>query len=129
MIESTIKPLPNVTMPLTAEPGKAGSSEKLAAMVQGETPSKPEASKEDVALGMHLDVEDLSKMQKEFNKFLAPQNTTLEYGMDKLTKKMIFKVRDKESKEVIRQIPPEQLVEFAQHIIELLDGKIFNTKA
>lgn len=45
--------------------------------------------------------------------------TTIDRSVHDVTKQVIYKVRDKESGEIIRQFPEEKLVEAAARIIEL----------
>jgi flagellar protein FlaG len=55
----------------------------------------------------------------ELNERLSGFNTALQFSVDDQYGEMVLKVIDKESKEVIRQIPPEQALALAKSLREL----------
>lgn len=129
MIESAVKPVSNAVPNSPAQQVKVESSEKLAQIGKNkEGNQKNEITNDPNSIGMNLDTESLSKLNQELNKLLKQKETEFEYAVDEDTKKLIFRLRDKETKEVVNQFPPEELLNFAKRIMELLDGKIVNMK-
>jgi flagellar protein FlaG len=61
----------------------------------------------------------LVKAATELNEWLSGFNTALQFSVDDQYGEMVLKVIDKESKEVIRQIPPEQALALAKSLKEL----------
>lgn len=129
MIEAAIKPIsggsPSQQAVVRVEP-----PEKLAtlakgkdAVASGETFNNPDS------IGMNLNMESMEKLQQEFNKLFARQDSVYQYQMDKETKRVVFRELDKKTGEVLRQIPPEELLSFAHKLMELMDGNILNVKA
>lgn len=53
------------------------------------------------------------------------RNSELSIGVDRATKKIVVKVLNSETKEVIRQIPPEEFIRMAQKLKEL-SGALLN---
>jgi flagellar protein FlaG len=55
-------------------------------------------------------------------------NTQLQIKIDKDTDMIVIKVIDKETKKVIRQIPPEYVLKIAKYLDEIT-GILYNGKA
>lgn len=53
------------------------------------------------------------------NNKLRPHRTSIEFSYHEETKRVSIKVRDKETKELIREIPPEETLEMIEKIWEL----------
>jgi flagellar protein FlaG len=66
-------------------------------------------------------VEDLKKK-------LSMLNTQLQIQIDKDTEMVVVKVIDRETKQVIRQIPPEYVLKIAKYLDEIA-GLLLNEKA
>jgi flagellar protein FlaG len=56
----------------------------------------------------------------ELNNALKVITTRVAFSVDKTTGKTVVKIIDEDSEQVIRQIPPEQMLRIAQRITELL---------
>ena len=68
-----------------------------------------------------VDVEKaLDAMQKKLEKFREVLKSEAEFKVDRSTGMVIVKIKDKETGEVIRQIPPEVVVRLAKTIEEFL---------
>jgi len=74
-----------------------------------------------------LSEEEIESIIKELNQFIQIFNTKIAFEIDKETKKTILRIVDVETNEVIRQIPPEELLQISRRISELL-GLIINEK-
>lgn len=62
------------------------------------------------------------------NEFVQPINSAINFSVDKDSGEMIVKVTDKETKEVIRQIPSEEMLAVAQ-ALDKLQGLLIKQKA
>lgn len=79
----------------------------------------------------HAPQEDLEKVltsfEKRFEKFKKIFRTQAEFSVDKDTNMVIVKIKDTETGEVVRQIPPEVIVKLAKTIDEFL-GLLFDER-
>jgi flagellar protein FlaG len=66
---------------------------------------------------------EINKLIEELNKKLNPLNKVLKVEIDKDLKIPIFKIVDKDTKEVIRQIPLEEILKLRKNLEKL--GKMF----
>ncbi len=74
-------------------------------------------------------IEDAVKtVQKKLEKFKEILKDEAEFRVDKSTGMVIVKIKDKETGEVVRQIPPEVVVRLAKTIDEFL-GMLFDERA
>lgn len=55
-----------------------------------------------------------SHIQESIQKFLKTQNTILSFERDEGTDQVIVKILDPETKEVLRQYPPDEILKLAQ---------------
>lgn len=72
--------------------------------------------------------QQLQQALQTINSKLA-NSTSLEFSFDKGTKQTVVKVTDKESGEVIRQIPSEAALAIAESIGEFQKGLLLQQKA
>lgn len=92
---------------------------------------KDEEGKELPPLGQqHSDTQQqLQSAVSELNDFVQNIRRNLEFTIDDESGRIVIKVIDSESKEIIRQIPPEEAVQLAQALEGTRDGTILNAKA
>jgi flagellar protein FlaG len=57
---------------------------------------------------------------KELNAMMERIQTNLSFSIDDTSKKVVIKVIDSRTQEVIRQIPPEETLRIASHISKLM---------
>lgn len=69
----------------------------------------------------------LEELVKELEKKLSMLNTQLKISIDEDTDMVVVKVIDKETKKVIRQIPPEYVLKIAKYLDEIT-GLLYNNK-
>lgn len=63
---------------------------------------------------------DLEKIGEELNRCIRMFNTHLAFEIDRPSNRIIIKIINTETEEVIRQIPPEELLRIMHYIDELL---------
>jgi len=69
----------------------------------------------------------LEEVVKNLKEKLSMLNTQLQIQIDKDTDMVVVKVIDKQTKEVIRQIPPEYVLKIAKYLDEIA-GLLFSEK-
>ena len=69
----------------------------------------------------------VEELVKELEKKLSMLNTQLKISIDKDTDMVVVKVIDKETKKVIRQIPPEYVLKIVKYLDEIT-GLLYNNK-
>ena len=69
----------------------------------------------------------LEELVKELEKKLSMLNTQLKISIDKDTNMVVVKVIDKETKKIIRQIPPEYVLKIVKYLDEIT-GLLYNNK-
>lgn len=79
--------------------------------------------------GIQKSEKELNQLAKEINKFSKDENISLIFSSDKDTGKNIIKFVDQQSKEVVKQIPSEEMLKIAEQIDEFLKkhSKVFPT--
>ena len=68
-----------------------------------------------------VEVADLEKVTEHLNEFIASKQRSLRFSMDVGTGRTVVKVVNMETQEVIRQYPPEQILDLARMLKESLD--------
>ncbi len=66
---------------------------------------------------------DLDKIAKRLQEIINDENLMVEFTRDTETKKLIFKLIRSETKEVIRQIPPDVALKIARYVASTLEDK------
>jgi len=74
-----------------------------------------------------LSPEIIEKIIEDLKKKLSMLNTQLQIQIDKDTDIVVVKVVDKETNQVIRQIPPEYVLKIAKYLDEIA-GLLYNEK-
>jgi flagellar protein FlaG len=72
---------------------------------------------------------ELDKAIARINNYVQQIQRDLQFSVDDESGKTVIKVIDSESKEVIRQIPEEVLLQIAQSIEESLEGALLEVEA
>ena len=69
------------------------------------------------------------ELEKTLKNLINDDETSLEFKIDKDTNKMVLKIIDSQSKEVIRQIPPEIALKISRLVAEILgNGQVADAK-
>eukprot|EP00906_Rhabdomonas_costata_P014533 RCo020888 len=72
--------------------------------------------------------EDVAKAASQVSKFVSPVNTDIQFSIDNDTDMTVVKVIDKSTKEVIRQIPGEEILQIAK-ALDRLQGLLVKQQA
>lgn len=66
---------------------------------------------------------DYDKIAKKLEEIINDPNLMIQFTRDDITKKMIFKLINAETKEVVQQIPPEVALKIARYIATTLENQ------
>jgi flagellar protein FlaG len=81
------------------------------------------------ARSQDLNEQNLDKAIAKINKYVQQIQRDLQFSVDDESGKTVIKVIDSESKEIIRQIPEEIILQVAQSIEESHEGTLLEVKA
>lgn len=106
----------------------AGSQElarvQTAAKVGGAAPVQPQEGRAEARDAKEVSRPELMEAVKELNAIPKIQNHSLRFSVDDSSGRTVVKVIDAESEEVIRQIPPEEVLEVARKVQEYVAGEV-----
>lgn len=91
----------------------------------------PPAAQQQASIGDTVPLADpavVKKAAEQINEFMRSSSRNLQFSVDKGTGRIIVKVVDQESGEVIRQIPPEETLAIAKNL-DMPQGMIIRSKA
>ena len=109
--------------PLNAAPAPNAAADKADKPVQSQsTVSASEARSEPVSR------EQLNQAIKATKDFVGSINSSLDFSVDEDTGSVVVKVIDKETKEVIRQFPSEEMLSIAK-ALDSIKGLLVKQKA
>lgn len=103
--------LPTEMTPTSQNPASQGVD------IQDVTGKKQEQSRQ---------VEDARQLAEKANSYMRQADTQLEFKVNEQTGRVVISVVASDTKEVIRQIPPESLHRFADRITQM-QGLLFDT--
>lgn len=84
---------------------------------------------EKVAVGSNEKKLNYNDLANSIQALLGEQNIALEFKMDEDTKKMILRIIDSNTKEVIQQVPPEIALKVAKFVADQLgNGQVADAK-
>ncbi len=66
---------------------------------------------------------DLDKIARRLKEILNDENLMIEFTKDDITNKLIFKLINAQTKEVIQQIPPEVALRIARYVASTLEDQ------
>lgn len=95
-----------------AKPATAASPPGPSGLPENRRSGEPVEGNQEKTRGMPQD--ELENMVSEINKYLQTVQRDLEFTVHEGSGRTIIKVLDSETKEVIREIPPERVVEMAE---------------
>jgi flagellar protein FlaG len=117
-----IQPTNNISQPA----GSSGSGPTAAAPAAAAAPARP--AKATASTPADATVEELKKAVNAVNKSLDSRSQAIEFSIDETDKRPIIKVVDQQTKEVIRQIPTEEMLDIAR-ALDKAQGLLINHKA
>lgn len=92
------------------------------------TPELPQTAAKPVA-EQQLSSEQLKSAVDNINKSLKQANKNLEFSVDESTKKQMFKLKDSETGDVIRQYPTEEMLAISRAIDQVQQGLLLKQEA
>lgn len=118
----------NVTQ--ASQPAKqASESSPVVANTQTSVPlEKPQASAKPAAEQQPFN-EQLKNVVDNINKILKQSNKNLEFSVDESSKKPLFKLKDTETGDVIRQYPTEGMLAISRAIDQVQQGLLLKQEA
>jgi len=69
--------------------------------------------------GLGLDKEEMSELKEKINETLEPINIALDFEIEDEIEETVVKVKNRDTEEIIRQIPPEALLHMAKRMEEM----------
>ena len=94
----------------TERPAASTGSQEVAAPVKPQQPQQEEAQQEQFVKPGSMDEESTKNMTEELNKAMERANSNLEFKYHKEVNMMSVAVVDKTSGKVIKELPPEEMV-------------------
>jgi flagellar protein FlaG len=91
-------------------------------------PEEDDATRQSEATASKLDRRTVEEATAKVQKAVAAMNSSLQFQVDKETDKLVIKVVDTTTKEVIKQIPPQEILEIAK-ALDKLQGLLVREKA
>ena len=101
------------------ETRSSNSTEKVA--VQRQTVAVEVAEVETQEVDMELSQEALEKVVSQLNAYIQNTQRDVDFSVDDATGRVVVRVIDSESEEVIRQIPSEEMLAISRHLVESLE--------
>ena len=97
----------------------SNSTEKVAAQRQTVAVEVTEVETHEV--DVELSQEALEKVVHQLNAYIQNTQRDMDFSVDGSTGRVVVKVIDSESEQVIRQIPSEEMLAISRHLIESLE--------
>jgi len=88
----------------------------------------PKAAAKPVA-GQQASTEQVKSAVENINRALKQSNKNLEFSVDESTQKQMFKLKDSETGDVIRQYPTEEMLAISQSIDQFQQGLLLKQEA
>jgi len=99
----------------------SNTTEKVA--VQRQTIAVEVAEVETQDVDVELSQEALEKVVSQLNAYIQNTQRDVDFSVDDATGRVVVKVIDSESEEVIRQIPSEEMLAISRHLVESLENE------
>src|SRR6056297_970104 len=97
----------------TKSAGKSSSTESKQLETSGAEKSESQGKEGEVT------VDDMANLMDKVQKYVESFNTRLSFSVDKESQRPIIYVIDKETNEVIRQIPPKKMLKLIKNLEEI----------
>ena len=97
----------------------SNSTGKVAA--QRQTIAVEVAEVETQEVDVELSQEALEKVVSQLNAYIQNTQRDVDFSVDDATGRVVVKVIDSESEEIIRQIPSEEMLAISRHLVESLE--------
>ena len=83
---------------------------------------------EEIDVNKNVDADELHEAVREMRKYHGWENFNIDFDRDEETNSLIVKIIDRNTGEVLRQIPPDQILKMRHHLREAL-GLVFDHMA
>ena len=103
----------------TVETRSSNSTEKVAA--QRQTVAVEVTAVETHEVDVELSQEALEKVVSQLNAYIQNTQRDVDFSVDDATGRVVVRVIDSVSEEVIRQIPSEEMLAISRHLVESLE--------
>ena len=103
----------------TNRSASSNSTEKVAA--QRQTVAVEVTAVETQEVEMELSQEALEKVVSQLNAYIQNTQRDVDFSVDDATGRVVVRVVDSVSEEVIRQIPSEEMLAISRHLVESLE--------
>ena len=103
----------------TNHTGSSNSTEKAAVQRQSFAVEVPEVEAQEV--DVELSQEALEKVVSQLNAYIQNTQRDVDFSVDDSTGRVVVRVVDSVSDEVIRQIPSEEMLAISRHLVESLE--------
>ena len=111
-----------VAQPLTA-PQSAVTQSPTAGNAGWKRHTDPDGQQKNPQSGARLDRQQLTDIVEHLNQRLRDYNTNLQFEVDDKYHEMVVRIVDRETKEVVRQIPSEKALALAKFFEEMEAGQ------
>ena len=101
------------------ETRSSNSTEKVA--VQRQTVAVEVTAVETQDVDVELSQEALEKVVSQLNAYIQNTQRDVDFSIDDATGRVVVRVIDSQSEEVIRQIPSEEMLAISRHLVENLE--------
>jgi flagellar protein FlaG len=116
------------TMGNQARRGQVASQANARTDATQESAFKRPLSTEEEKQAAQKELEEVKQSVEDLNEFILPYNSSINFSIDKESGRLVVKVIDNETKEVIKQIPSEEAVKLARSL-EQLQGLLVRQQA
>lgn len=107
------------TLGREVETRSSNSAEKVA--VQRQSFAVEVAEVETQKVDVELSQQGLEKVVSQLNAYIQNTQRDVDFSVDNSTGRVVVRVIDSESEEVIRQIPSEEMLAISRHLLESLE--------
>lgn len=112
---------PNLTAPGSAREGRPAPSTAAS--------STPAAAQDAPTRQVEASAEQLRDAVAEMNRAMRQSNRSLEFSVDEESERVVVRLKDSETGELIRQIPSEETLAIARYLADLPNGALLSQKA
>lgn len=116
-----------ITTQVRSERSPTQNRESLGAQGSVDTSSR-QAEHESRVKGKEWSIEDLEPAMDAMNELVSVKNTSLKFEQHETLNRTMVKVIDKQTEEIVREIPPEQFLDMISSMLEfagiIIDEKV-----
>lgn len=122
-------PIQDVDVVAPAQAGEIVSNSALNAVLTGKAADSGKAAPAGLPQAQPPSIAQLQRLINSMNKAIQQNNSNLEFSMDSESQRILVKLIDTSTGDVIRQIPSEEVLAIAESITQMQQGLFLNKKA